>query len=79
MVVVGDGRTILRKLSFVGDLKCLAVISRQQGETPLHAGSWNGHADVVRVLLASGANINATNTLVRAEKVLMCVVLWLLW
>ena len=33
----------------------------QDGDTPLHIAAWFGHVDVVRVLLAAGANKDARN------------------
>jgi ankyrin repeat protein len=32
----------------------------QDGATPLHAAAVRGHAEVVKVLLAAGANVNTT-------------------
>ncbi|XP_054933447.1 osteoclast-stimulating factor 1-like isoform X2 [Dermacentor andersoni] len=31
------------------------------GDTPLHSSAWKGHSDIVRMLLAAGANKNVKN------------------
>ena len=31
------------------------------GQTPLHSAAWNGHRDVIEVLLEGGAEPNARN------------------
>jgi ankyrin repeat protein len=40
-----------------------ALISAKDsdGSTPLHCATWKGHANVVEVLLANGAEVNAHN------------------
>lgn len=43
----------------------------RQGATALHGAATNGNADVVRVLLELGANVNATTSSVRVECVRM--------
>jgi ankyrin repeat protein len=35
----------------------------KHGETALHKASWHGNAEVVKLLLEKGANVNAKNTL----------------
>lgn len=34
----------------------------QNGNTPLHFATWEGHVECIRVLLAHGANVDAVNT-----------------
>ena len=34
----------------------------QNGSSPLHIASFNGHLDVVRTLIEAGANISQVNT-----------------
>ena len=36
----------------------MTIILSQDGATPLHIASQNGHSDIVTILIKSGANIN---------------------
>ena len=37
------------------------MLIRQDGRTALIQASWNGHPEVVKALVASGADLNAKN------------------
>ena len=41
----------------------------QNHETPLHSSAWEGHTDIVQLLIDKGADINAKNK-VRSDGIL---------
>lgn len=45
----------------------LVAVRCAQAASPLHWGVWNGHADVVHLLLECGANADAADKEVRVE------------
>ena len=52
----------------VATLKSLLAIDRKlvdardtDGSTPLHCATWKGHPEVVKALLAAGADVNSVN------------------
>tara|TARA_R110001592_G_scaffold18816_14_gene77850 strand:+ start:53790 stop:54098 length:309 start_codon:yes stop_codon:yes gene_type:complete len=36
-------------------------VSAPAGSAPLHAAAYNGHIDIINMLISSGANVNSTN------------------
>jgi hypothetical protein len=45
-----------------------SVVSWQDGWSPLHSACYKGHVDVVKALIASGADVQATANVSRAER-----------
>jgi len=37
------------------------IIFMQNGSTSLHSAAWNGHLEVVKMLIKSGADVNIIN------------------
>jgi ankyrin repeat protein len=46
-------------------------------DTPLIFAAYNGHADVVKVLIAAGADVNATNGCVMLRMIMNILASWL--
>ena len=44
---------------FAIDMQLYVVIIMQDGLTPLHKATWNGHKDAIKLLVDSGAAVDA--------------------